>query len=58
MIPDEECPDPKPITMRFCQMVKTCPDWTVSQWSKVKTLRKVFNGELSPLSKRTTYIIR
>lgn len=36
MIPDEQCPDPKPITMRICQMQKSCPEWSESEWSKVK----------------------
>lgn len=37
MIPDDQCPSQKAITMRDCQILKRCPVWSVGQWSKVQT---------------------
>ncbi|XP_073248460.1 papilin-like isoform X2 [Porites lutea] len=34
MIPDDQCPGQKAITMRDCQILKRCPVWSVGQWSK------------------------
>ncbi|XP_058965493.2 papilin isoform X2 [Pocillopora verrucosa] len=33
IISDDQCSDPKPITMRACHMEKNCPEWSMGQWS-------------------------
>ncbi|PRD28417.1 UNVERIFIED_CONTAM: Adamts16 [Trichonephila clavipes] len=36
LVPDDHCPEPKPIFMRACNVDSQCPDWVPGEWSEME----------------------